>query len=347
MTKQPTTTDQYRHVRKAVAAEFAAGAERLRHSYREEVVRTVWNIGKILRGPLGLLDKPDTRNAALVARLSRDFERPDSFFYDAAKFHRVYPQKPPLALSWSHYAQLIRLQDPRKRLLLEQKALSQSINTKDFRALTRLGPRQVPAPLLGQKAVLAVTRGRLYYYRVTRALAKNWALLNLGFGIEREVRCGRIACLHSGMIMRSVRKDETYTGKISPFDKDRLYTYAATLVRVIDGDTLVARVDLGFRTWITETFRLRGIDAPEVTSALGHKAKVNVRERLRLSVCLVIKTYKQEKYGRYLADVFYLRGCSDREKVLREGAFLNQALLKEGLAVPYEGEGAPVCETGS
>jgi endonuclease YncB( thermonuclease family) len=129
---------------------------------------------------------------------------------------------------------------------------------------------------------------------------------------------------------------EDYSTRIAAPEKKRLYTYAATLRRVIDGDTILARVDLGFRTWILQTFRLRGIDAPEVTCALGQKSKAEVRSRLEPCTCLVIKSYKQEKYGRFLADVFYSKGAGDdRERILREGAFLNQELLDEGLAAPY------------
>ena len=41
-----------------------------------------------------------------------------------------------------------------------------------------------------------------------------------------------------------------------------LYTYRATVTRVIDGDTVVADIDLGFRTWRHgERLRLYGIDA--------------------------------------------------------------------------------------
>ncbi len=107
-------------------------------------------------------------------------------------------------------------------------------------------------------------------------------------------------------------------------------------MRVIDGDTIIARIDLGFRTHKTETFRLRGIDAPEVTCALGQKAKAWVTARLKPCAYLVIKSYKQEKFGRYLADVFYKKEAGeDRERILKEGAFLNQQLLDEGLATPY------------
>ena len=159
--------------------------------------------------------------------------------------------------------------------------------------------------------------------------------VDIGFGIERDVRYDGKKSFHSGLIVRAVREDEDYSARISPFDKNRLYTYAASLVRVIDGDTLIARVDLGFRTWITQTFRLGGIDAPEMTCAMGQKAKVEVAARLNPCSCLVIKTYKQEKYGRFLADVFYQKETDDREKILREGVFLNQELLDTGLAALY------------
>ena len=52
--------------------------------------------------------------------------------------------------------------------------------------------------------------------------------------------------------------------------------------------------------------------------------------------------------GMFLAAVFGITGCSGlmtsfnpatqaQERVLREGAFLNQELLDDGLAVPYAG----------
>lgn len=324
---------KYPRLKKAIAGELMSGAERVRRSYQEEVVRTAWNIGRILRGTLGLEDRPSAENAALVKRLSKDFGKSDSFFYDAAKFHRSYPTKAPVALSLSHYSLLIRLEDPVKRLALEKKALAEGINAKDLRMFTRLDPWQVPAG--GKRTLLPVERGCLYHYRATNKPVDGRMLIDIGFGIERDIRCNKAGSFHSGLIVRAVMEGEDYSAKISPFDKSRLYTYAASLVRVIDGDTLIARVDLGFRTWITQTFRLRGIDAPEMTCALGQKARAEVKARLASCACLVIKTYKQEKYGRFLADVFYLKKTGDRERILRKGAFLNQELLDEGLAVPY------------
>jgi endonuclease YncB( thermonuclease family) len=365
------TAGSYNRLRKAIADELLAGAERVKQVYREEIVRRVWNIGRLLRKTLGLGDKPSAENAALIARLCKDFHRPDTFFYDAAKFHRLYPAKAPLALSMSHYSLLMRVKDPKKRLALQNKAIAEGINAKDFRMYTRTLSRpgleklSKTGSLSGSKRfVLPLERGRLYHYRAANAPANGRVLIDIGFGVEREVRYNSKGSLHSGLIIRAERispglnfplkngsqdgpippkggmkgigTGEDYFAKISPFKKERLYTYAATLDRVIDGDTIIARVDLGFRTWKTETFRLRGIDAPEMTCALGKKAKAEVVKRLTPCSGLVIKTYKQEKFGRFLADVFYKKGTDDREQILREGAFLNQELLDEGLAVPYE-----------
>lgn len=334
MAKNTVSLLQFSRLRKAIANELLSGAERVRRTYREEVVRSTWNIGKILRQSLGFGNRPSPENAALIARLSKDFHRPDSFYYDAAKFNRLYPSRPLRALSLSHYSLLIRITDSRKRLALEKKALNEDISAKDLRMYTRLVPGLVS---VGEKgAVLAVERGRLYHYRATNAPVDGTVMIDIGFGIEREIRCDQGGGFYSGLIIRAARDKENYSAKISPFDKSRLYTYAATLKRVIDGDTILARVDLGFRTWIIQAFRLRGIDAPEMTCALGQKAKAEVKFRLTLGASLVIKSYKQEKYGRFLADVFYKKGTEDREQILRMGAFLNQELLDKGLAVLYD-----------
>lgn len=42
-----------------------------------------------------------------------------------------------------------------------------------------------------------------------------------------------------------------------------MYIYNASLIRIVDGDTIEAMVDLGFFTWKKVTIRLYGIDTPE------------------------------------------------------------------------------------
>lgn len=87
-----------------------------------------------------------------------------------------------------------------------------------------------------------------------------------------------------------------------------MYTYKATVTSVYDGDTFNATVDLGFNISVNETFRIFGLNAPEVRGTekeLGKISRDRLRERI-LNREITIKTYKdsKEKYGRYLAEIF-------------------------------------------
>ena len=51
-----------------------------------------------------------------------------------------------------------------------------------------------------------------------------------------------------------------------------MWEYRAGLVRVIDGDTYVLDIDLGFHVTVREHVRLWGIDCPEHNTAAGRAA---------------------------------------------------------------------------
>ena len=42
-----------------------------------------------------------------------------------------------------------------------------------------------------------------------------------------------------------------------------MYTYKAKLIRIVDGDTIDAEIDLGFDTIVRKRIRLYGINTPE------------------------------------------------------------------------------------
>ena len=120
----------------------------------------------------------------------------------------------------------------------------------------------------------------------------------------------------------------------------RLYTYAAKVLRVIDADTMFLEIDVGFCTKMEHKVRLRGINAPEKGTKKGDEAKAFVERELLSGESedpVVIRSYKtSEKFGRYLVDLWYLKGETDKECVLAEGQLLNQVLLDEGYAYKVE-----------
>lgn len=89
---------------------------------------------------------------------------------------------------------------------------------------------------------------------------------------------------------------------------DLLYHYSAIAEKVIDGDTCILSVDLGFGVWLRGVrARLFGIDAPEArgkTRVAGLAAQKFLREAID-GKTFTIKTFfdKREKYGRILVQI--------------------------------------------
>ena len=91
-----------------------------------------------------------------------------------------------------------------------------------------------------------------------------------------------------------------------------MYTYAAKLIEVIDGDTVDLLIDLGFGVHVKERCRLYGIDAPEMPSEAGRNAKARLESLIGAASELYVATRKMprkpkektDKYGRYLAVLY-------------------------------------------
>jgi len=84
-----------------------------------------------------------------------------------------------------------------------------------------------------------------------------------------------------------------------------------------------AKPNSGHKAIVELEVRLRGIDTPEIKTAHGQKAKRFVTEILKQADEIVVKTYWEDKFGRYLVDVWV------------DDEYLNQTLLDNGLAGKY------------
>lgn len=108
-----------------------------------------------------------------------------------------------------------------------------------------------------------------------------------------------------------------------------MYEYRARPVDVIDGDTIDVTIDLGFSTYRRTRLRLKGLDTAEIYGTdedsdeyeEGQRHAAFVREWLPRSGRwpLVVRTQKQGKYGRYIAEV-------ERRE---DGNVLNDALRRQ------------------
>ena len=81
---------------------------------------------------------------------------------------------------------------------------------------------------------------------------------------------------------------------------DPSYRYRATIINVVDGDTVDAAIDVGFDLTITKRLRLMGIDAPERGQDGYQESKEALINEI-LGEVVTIVTEKSDSFGRYLA----------------------------------------------
>ena len=114
------------------------------------------------------------------------------------------------------------------------------------------------------------------------------------------------------------------------------HIYSAKLVRVVDGDTCDAMIDLGFDVWVKNRIRFYGVDTWESRTRnleekkKGLAAKAYVEDLLKNSDNgkFSIISHGVGKYGRVLGEIF-VKGYDTS---------VNQLLMENGHAYQYHGE---------
>jgi len=82
------------------------------------------------------------------------------------------------------------------------------------------------------------------------------------------------------------------------------YEYRCRCERVVDGDTFVGLVDVGFRIYHRIVLRLARLNAPEAGTIVGDQATVYLRGLIEGREVQVVTTRdRTDRYGRYLAEV--------------------------------------------
>jgi micrococcal nuclease len=83
---------------------------------------------------------------------------------------------------------------------------------------------------------------------------------------------------------------------------DSMYEYNATVVKIVDGDTIDVDVDLGMRIHRQVRLRFAGINAPEMSTQAGKESKKYLETILAVGDQVRIKTYQDPSiYDRYTA----------------------------------------------
>jgi len=116
-----------------------------------------------------------------------------------------------------------------------------------------------------------------------------------------------------------------------------MYKYKCKLVRVIDGDTVDAMIDLGFDIWVKKRIRLADIDTPEIRTRNKEEKKKGLKAKEILEDAIaankgefLLISHGVGKYGRCLGELHIDKYWFRSDKY--EGKIINEMLVADGWA---------------
>ncbi|EMF79929.1 PF06250 domain protein [Leptospira weilii serovar Topaz str. LT2116] len=289
-------------------------------------------IGNLLnREFLGQMNNLENRSKmkdlsdAISKRVSKGFSR--RTLYYSLKFYQSYRNKKlDYRLSWSHYRILASISDKDVRRKLEKQSIQENwtriILEKKARESGYYGT-------LKQYSRKRPTGEILHYKVVTGKLNPKSKWLDFGFHFYEKLN-GKND-YQEGDILKVVSDKDGWNYHKSKLPHAFLYHYLGNIERVIDGDTVLACLELGCGRILRERIRLLGVNAAELGTMDGEAAFRALKRKLKVGSSILIKTHSQDKYGRYLGDILYLKEKKPNyNKLKSEGFYLNEELAGNG-----------------
>lgn len=255
-------------------------------------------------------------------------------------------------LLWSHLVLLSSVEDKKTREEYFKKAVSYKLDLPALqKELEEKKLLSAPASILleapdkteknlSESPRLKVKRGTLRTYRIKEtlnSLEPSTLQIDCGFYNYHDLDAKQVQklklkagdCVSAGTKSGGwkLTRLETKVKQIT-----FLYTFQASLHRLPDADTPTVVAVQGFGFVTRQKLRMRNLNAPEINTDAGKKAREFVFEKLSSVKFFIVKTYSTDIYDRYLVDIFYLPGEADPQKVADEGIYLNQELIDNGHA---------------
>jgi len=262
---------EYHALREQIEGILSEGKIHTRQAGEWERVETYWHIGDALQTHFRGHPRAEY-GQQLVRNLSKDMGLGETTLWEILHFRRSLPILHTCKESgWSHIRAVLRVPTQVQRLHYLRAAAEGSWSVRQLREAIRADaygqatgqPWAVPPdedPHQGRP--LRARFGELYTYRTVGGgdPASDELYLDLGFSVT---------CQAGLMGLRGLQLDQivtvSQTGGTRAFadrtPRTRRYTYVAWVQRIVDGDTLIAVVDLGLGHQTRPLrFRLRGID---------------------------------------------------------------------------------------
>ena len=321
-----------------IQTEIDLGKERAFVAVENEKKVTYWKIGQHIKDHMLSYSTGADYGDSLFSQLSNELGIGKTVLYLSVRFNEEYPElvRAPAQLTWTHLTLLLKVEDKVLREKYQKLVLAKGLSSRELKALIRKEKGLLTSSR--SRKPLTDKRGRPFIYtfkKVDGILA-----IDLGFHFLRKIPNNSkpdivINEVNEQSVVQVIKIPTSYKFKLLKSEEHRRYVYKAIVIEIIDGDTMWVEIDLGFENWTKQKIRFRGINTKEIISERGKTAKQYIESQLKGCKFIAVQTFWRDKFTRYLADVYYDKNELDVEQLALHGAFLNQELLQEELAVRY------------
>jgi len=337
MSDKAVTTTSYKTLVKTLKQEIHDTEEKLKQTIETEKVGVYWRMGKHIHTHLLEHKERAEYGKKLFIKLETEINISQALLRRMVQFYKAFPKSTARReLSWTHYKELLSVKDRKKREEYIEKILEDSLSVRELRELIT-DEEQKQAPVTDtkpEKKKLSFLRGVPFVYKIKRIEclkpANSRLVVDCGFNIFTGVDIANLNDFSPDQTILVKKLNNRYTLQKTDVPISQIYTYKAYVEKVLDGDTLWAVLDLGFKTFIRQKIRLHRLDAPPVETDDGVKAMNYLNNKLKPLDFIVVKTHWRDKFDRYLADIFYLSDEKDFLVVTEKGKYLNQELADKG-----------------
>jgi endonuclease YncB( thermonuclease family) len=337
MSDKAINTTSYKTLVKTLKQEIQNTGEKLKQTIETEKVGVYWRMGKHIHTHLLEHKERAEYGKELFPRLESEMNISEALLYRMVQFYNTFPiVATGRELTWSHYRTLLTVKDRKKRREYIDKIKEDSLSVRELRELIT-DEEQKQAPVVDttpKKEKLSILRGIPYVYKIKRIDClkpdNSRLVLDCGFNIFTGVDIANLNDFSPDQTVLVKKQNNRYSLQKTDIPISRIYTYKAYVEKVLDGDTLWAVLDLGFKIFIRQKLRLHRLDAPPLETDEGVKAMTYLNNKLKPLDFIVVKTHWRDKFDRYLADIFYLPDEEDFLVVTEKGKYLNQELADKG-----------------
>lgn len=348
--RNPASIASFEVLVRRVQETFHSGRDRV----RREMILTYWKTGRHIHRHLFRHRDRGDYGKKVISNLAERVEMSERSLQEMLKVYREFPKIPHARaeFGWTHLRKLATIPDRKLRDDFTRRVIQGHWSTDVLQAKIKVevrgesekGDTASKEAAANYSEIARPKLGRLYTYRLVRTPGDETLEIDQGFSIYKTEIDWR-AKFKANDIAESKRSENgTYFAVKSRRTEEDLFTYKAVIERVIDGDTLFVKMDLGFTNSTRQYLRLREIDAPEMSESEGRVAKQFVTRRITAAPFIFLTSTRPDKYDRYLADVFipgkeFLKAWKNGTAVLSKQEdllYLNNEVLKHKHAIRWK-----------